>query len=546
MKSSAFWGGLVLVSLCFIACQNPSGEPSFIVNKQSIDQHIRTLSSDEFLGRKPFTEGETKTLAYLEKHLKDVGLEPVNEGSYFQAVPMVEITGDPDTSLTLKKDGQTINFRLGKDFVTETEQLSEVNRLDEAEVVFCGFGIVAPEYNWNDYEGLDVEGKLVIAMVNDPGLGSDDSTFFKGNTMTYYGRWTYKYEEAARQGAAGILIIHETYSAGYPWFVPARGIMGSSLHMRSNQDNMERVPIQGWLHLDATKRLFAENGLDFGTELRKARTHEFKSYSLNYKASHTLRTTYKQDTSYNVIGVIEGSKRPDEVIIYTAHWDHLGIGQPVDGDSIYNGAVDNASGSAVLLALAERFGQNSRPERTIAFMWLTAEEQGLLGAAYYASNPIYDVEKTVANINLDGIAGYGQTTHYAITGMGHSEMDDYARRAAAVQGRNVVRESEPEKGYFFRSDHFHFARIGIPALYGDGDVAHIEKGETYYKQMKDDYRNNHYHRPSDEYDPELWDLSGIVQDAELYMRVGTELANTTNFPKWNKSSAFNGVRKRDR
>ncbi len=524
------------------SCQEKAEATYAGIKEETIEKHIQELSSDAYLGRKPFTPGEVKTVAYLEEQLRSMGIEPGNGNSYRQEVPMVEIKGTSSDHMTLSKGNETLQLSHKEQFVTYSERLEEEISVEQSEVVFCGFGITAPEYDWNDFEGIDVKGKTVIVLVNDPGFGGDDDAFFKGNTMTYYGRWTYKYEEAARQGAAALLIVHETTSAGYPWFVVESSWSGGQLTLQPEDKNEGKAAIQGWLTLDAAKLIFENAGYDLGAEIRKARTDSFKPFSLGYKMSHSLTNEFKFDKSDNVIGKIEGTTRPDEVIIYSAHWDHLGVGQVVDGDSIYNGALDNASGTAGLLAIAEAFAAGPKPARSLVFLFVTAEEQGLLGSKYYAENPIFAPNLSVANLNIDGMNILGPMNYLTITGMGHSEMDEYAREAAAQQGRQIIGEQEPEKGYFFRSDHFSFAKVGIPALYATGDYEHSEKGKDYVKEMKENYVSTNYHRPSDHYVPDEWDLTGMVQDAQLYFNVGKRLAGENTFPKWKEGSEFKAAR----
>ena len=512
------------------------------IQASDLDEILSEFTSDDFMGRKPFTEGEKITIEYLENELKKIGVAPGNGDSYFQDVPLVETTGMPEETMTISTNAENLVWNLNEDFVTYTEREEETIKIEDSEIIFCGFGITAPEHNWNDFAGIDVKGKTIVVLVNDPGFGSEDDNFFKGNTMTYYGRWTYKYEEAARQGAEAVIIIHETTSAGYPWFVVSSSWTGSKLNLQSEDKGMSKCAIQGWIHLDAAKQLFKRAGKDLGEEIRKARTPDFKPYSLEMYMSHTLKNTFKYDVSKNVIGIIKGSKRPDETIIYSAHWDHFGVGQPVEGDSIYNGALDNGTGTACVLSIAKSFASGPQPERSIVFLFVTAEEQGLLGSAYYAAHPIYSVENTVANLNLDGMNIYGPMKYLTITGIGHSEMDDYATEAAKAQGREILPDQEPEKGYFFRSDHFNFAKVGIPALYAQGDYEHLEKGIEYVEEKKQFYLSKQYHQPADEYDPETWDLRGLVEDAQLFFNVGTRLANESYFPKWKEGSEFKSIR----
>ena len=395
----------------------------------------------------------------------------------------------------------------------------------------------------DDFDGVDMKGKTAVVLVNDPGFGGEDSTFFKGNTMTYYGRWTYKYEEAARQGAEAIMIIHETTSAGYPWFVVQNGWSGAKLQLQSDDGNPDVPAIQGWFTLDAAKKLFEAAGLDLAKEIRSARTRDFKPVPMGLTMTTGLKNAFKEDLSQNVIAKIEGTTRPDEVIIYTAHWDHLGVGTVVDGDSINNGAIDNATGVASVLSIAKAFAsQSHKPDRTIVFLLVTAEEQGLLGSEWYGEHPIYPVNKTVANLNMDGILSFGETNDLIVVGYGQSDLDDYAKAVAEGQGRYIVPDQEPEKGYYFRSDHFNFAKIGIPALYAENGVDARGKGKEYGKEMREDYTANRYHKPSDEYDPD-WDLGGLVQDAELFLEIGRRLASETSFPEWKEGSEFKGIRK---
>ncbi len=534
----------ILAALGFaMACQN-STEKAFEPNitPADLDHYIAELSSDHYLGRKPFSEGEERTVDYLVKELETLGVQPGNGDSYIQEVPMVEITGTPDPTMKFASKKGNVELDLGEEFVSYTERIQEKIEVQNSEVLFCGFGITAPEYSWDDFAGQDIKGKTIVVLVNDPGFGGDDKDFFKGDIMTYYGRWTYKYEEAGRQGAGAVLIVHETTSAGYPWFVVSSSWGGGQLNLRPPDGNKDKAAIQGWVSLDAAKELFEKQGYDLGAEIRKARTPEFKPFSLGYTMSHNLTNTFKEDVSKNVVGMIKGSERPDESILYSAHWDHLGVGQVVDGDSIYNGALDNGSGVACVLSIAKQFAQAPQPDRSVVFLFVTAEEQGLLGSQYYAENPIFPINLSVANLNMDGLIAIGPMKYLTITGMGHSEMDEYARVAAAAQGREILADPEPEKGYFFRSDHFNFAKVGIPALYAEGGKEHLEKGEAFVTQKRDEYTSDRYHKPADEYVPADWDLRGLVQDATLYFKIGEKLASETIFPKWNEGSEFKAAR----
>ncbi len=415
--------------------------------------------------------------------------------------------------------------------------------MKDAEVIFAGFGIVAPEYGWNDYEGLDVKGKIVVVLVNDPGSGTEDSTFFKGNTMTYYGRWTYKYEEAARQGALGCLIVHNTIPAGYGFNVIQGKHNAPILYLDERGKETYKMGFEGWITLPSAKKLFDLAGLNDGELLAQARKQGFKGMPLGVNLTASLQVEAEYNVSQNVVAKITGKSKPGEYIIYSAHWDHFGIGKPDEtGDSIYNGALDNASGTAALLALAKAFKTDGAPERTVVFLAVTAEEQGLWGSAYYAQNPIYPKEKTVANINMDGINPYGKMKDVSIIGAGQSEMEDLLNVELEKLGRYSAPEPNPVAGYYFRSDHFNFAKIGIPALYFGTGIDHVEKGKEYGKQLQDDYTANYYHKPNEEYDTARWNLEGAVDDVQVLYHVGRSLANSDKWPSWKPTSEFKAIR----
>jgi Zn-dependent M28 family amino/carboxypeptidase len=540
----------LLTTLVIISCtpeeksyDHEDGLASF--NVAALESHIKTLSSDEFMGRKPFTEGERITLAYMEEQYKKTGLEPGNGNSFLQEVPMVEITTEAAPAMTINSAKTKLTLEGLKDYVLWTERTSEETiKLENEDVIFAGFGIVAPEYNWNDYEGLDVKDKIVVVMVNDPGFGSEDSTFFKGNTMTYYGRWTYKYEEAARQGAKGCIIIHDDVPAGYGFWVLQNSWNTSHLYLDTRGKDIYYCAAIGWVTQPAAKKLFEAAGMDWASTISSARKPGFKGMAMNLTLNTSMQVKTKYDKSYNVIGKITGTKQPDEYVIYSSHWDHLGIGKADEkGDTIYNGAFDNASGTAGMLELAKAFASlKTRPARTVIFLSVTAEEQGLWGSQYYAQNPIYPKEKTVANINIDGLNPYGKMKDLVVVGKGQSELEDYLKQEAELAGRYVSPEPNPVAGYYFRSDHFCFAKVGIPALYTNTGTDHTEKGKEYGYQLAQEYVAKYYHKPSDEYDPTRWNLDGAVDDLHLLFQVGKRLSFENTWPQWKAGSEFKATR----
>ncbi len=517
-----------------------SGLASF--NKDSLSASIRTLASDSFQGRRPFTAGETRTIDYLVKSYTALGLEPGNGNSYTQDVPMVEISPAAVPTFQLLSPKGNMNLENLNDFVIWTERPDSVSTIDRNDIVFAGFGIVAPEYNWNDYAGLDVKGKTVLVMVNDPGFY--DSSLFKGHTMTYYGRWTYKYEEAARQGAKACLVIHNTAAASYPFSVVQSSNGGVKLHLEYPWQSLSyQLAIQGWITGETTKKFLAAAGKD-SSLLVAAQHRGFKGVPLNLKLSASLKVKEVYNMSHNVIAKITGSKYPNEYVIYSAHWDHLGIGKPdAKGDSIYNGAADNASGTAALLEIVRAFQSvPEKPERTVVFLTVTAEEQGLLGSAWYAQHPVYPLARTVANLNIDVVNTYSPTRDITYSGKGQSELEDYLAEEAKKNGRYVAPEDHPEAGHYFRSDHFSFARAGVPSLTADAGIDDLTRGKEYGKQKHDEYTNLRYHQPADEYDPSTWDLSGGLQDIELVYAIGKKLATGHEWPGWKAGSEFKATR----
>lgn len=533
---------LIVSGLLAVSCGD--SKPTFSdavamnsINAESFVEHIKVLSSDDFLGRMPFTRGDTLTVNYIEETFKGLELEPGNGDSYFQQVPMVEITSTPAPTLTFSDAYSSFTLEYLEDYVIGSRRLTEQIQIPETGIVFAGFGIVAPEYGWNDYEGLDARGKTVVVMVNDPGFYSP--TLFKGDTMTYYGRWTYKFEEAARQGAAGVLIIHDTDAASYGWNVVRTGWSGPQLNLETADQGASLAAFEGWLTTEAADKLF-ELASAPDNLIEQAKNPGFKPVDLGIKTSIILENEFRKSASNNVLAKITGDTRPDEYIIYTAHWDHLGVGESVGTDSIYNGAIDNATGVAALFELAKAFSTAATPPgRSVIFLAVTAEEQGLLGSSYYAQNPIYPLRQTVANINIDALSPIGRTRDIAIVGLGQSDMDDYAIRAAERQQRQVIAGSNPSAGGFFRSDHFSFAKVGVPALYTGNGREVIGKDSAEIATLRD-LLGQRYHHVSDEYD-DSWQVDGMIEDIQLLFDVGYSLSREVSFPKWKTGSEFRAI-----
>lgn len=503
------------------------------ISDADIREPLKVLASDEFEGRLPTTEGEKKTIDFLVSEFKKAGLKPGNGDSFLQKVELMEITADADMTMTIGDN----TFAYKKDMVASSKREQNTVSLENSELVFVGYGVNAPEYNWNDYEGLDVEGKTVVILINDPGFENPKGGKFQGTTMTYYGRWSYKYEEASRQGAAGAIIVHETAPASYGWSVVANSWSGPQYGLVSKDKGASRVAVEGWLTLDAAKKVFSDAGLNFDEEKANAMKGPYNK-AMDIAASVTVKNTFKKSESNNVIATLEGSEMPDEHVIYTAHWDHLGKDESKEGDQIYNGAHDNATGTAAILAMAKAYGElTPAPKRSVSFLVVTAEEQGLLGSKYYASNPVIPIENTVANINMDAMNVLGKTKNVAVVGMGKSEMEDYLKSAASKQGRTLTQEDRPEAGYYYRSDHFSFAKQGVPALYAEGGNEPADEETAKYRKRMNVIVTGCYHQVCDEYRDD-WDLSGIVQDTQMLFDVGVNVSNAKAWPKWNETSEF--------
>jgi Zn-dependent M28 family amino/carboxypeptidase len=538
---------LLFLSACKQNTKNTdSGADSLAIkaiNDSSLTQYLSVIAADSLQGRKPFTNGETKTINYLKAQFEKLGLQPGNGDSFFQEVPMVEIKSIPEDKMVLKGKTSSLTLNYLTDFVAGTRRVQNEVSISNSPLVFAGYGIVAPEYGWNDYANLDVKGKTVVVLINDPGFA--DSTLFKGKNMTYYGRWTYKFEEAARQGATGIIIVHDTEPAAYPWTVVRSGWSKSKLTLQSEDNGMNRTVVEGWITLDKAKQLFAMDGKSFDELALSARKKGFKAVDLNVTTSLKVKNTIKKSVTYNVLAKIPGDKRKDEAIIYSAHWDHLGVGEKVQGDSIYNGAVDNATGVASLFEIASAFKKLPKaPGRTILFISYTAEEQGLLGSEYYAKHPTFPLAKTIANINMDMMGIAGKTKDIVVYGFGQSELEDYAAESAKKQGRVIVPDPVPSSGLYYRSDHFNLAKVGVPSLFTGSGVDNIKNGRTWGLKQVADFTKFRYHSPQDNFDAKTWDLSGIIEDVRMLFDMGYRISNEDSYPKWKDGSEFKAIREK--
>ncbi|MBX3713213.1 MAG: M28 family peptidase [Lysobacter sp.] len=523
-------------------------KPAGFAFKDAIDpadfaEHVRVLASDEFEGRAPGTPGEEKTVAYLKAQFERMGLKPGNGDSWFQVVPMMETTADESTTMTIDVKGTPRTLAFGTDMVVGTRTGQQEVKIDGSELVFVGYGVDAPEQKWNDYAGVDVKGKTVVMFVNDPGFHSKDANLFEGKRMTYYGRWTYKFEEAGRKGAAAALIIHDTEGASYGWDVVKNSWSGAQYDLRAADDPAPRVPLQGWITGEQAKALFADAGLDLDAMRAAAGKRGFKPVTLPAKASVTLKSTIAEKESRNVLALLPGSERPEEAVVYMAHWDHLGKHEGKDGDNIYNGAVDNATGVAGILEIAEAMARGPQPKRSVLFAAVTLEESGLLGSKYYVAHPSIPLDRTVGVINIDAMNVAGRTRDLTVVGKGNSELEDILKPIAERQGRTLVEESNPAGGYYFRSDHFNFAKAGVPALYADGGTDLLEGGIAAGEAAGKDYNEHRYHKPDDEYDPATWKLDGTMQDLATLFEVGLALVHDTSlWPNWYAGNPFRAAR----
>lgn len=534
---------LALLTACELNHHNDPDAGLDAFKADDIKAYIKVLASDSFMGRKPFTEGETRTVDYLQTQFKAIGLEPGNNGSYTQDVPMIDVWSKPAATMSIQTGKGAIDLKGFDEYVFSTPKTDSLITLDKSQLVFAGYGVVAPEYGWNDYAGLDVKGKIVMVLVNDPGFNNNDTTLFKGKTMTYYGRWTYKFEEAARQGAKGCLVIHTTAAASYPFAVLQNSWNTSALRL-DNGNDASLLDAQGWITMDACKKVMLAAGQDTGI-IAKADIKGFKGVALNAYASTTIRTQVTRNKSHNVIAKITGSKYPDEYLVITAHWDHLGVGKPDSTkDSIYNGAIDNASGTASLLEFAKVFkGLQTPPERTVVFLAVTGEEQGLLGSDYYAKHPVYPLAKTVANLNVDEVNWYGKTKDIIVVGKGQNDLEDMLKEAAESKGRVIAYDNSPQAGHYYRSDHFSLAKVGVPALAQGMGIDVIGKPAGYGQQQQDEFDEKRYHNVQDNYNPN-WDLSGAVDDLQLLFIIAKRLSYSHEWPQWKEGSEFKAEREK--
>lgn len=512
-------------------------------------RHIQVLASDQYEGRAPGTKGEELTVSYLIQQFQRLGLKPGNpDGAYLQKVPLVGFAAQPTASFTA--NGKKMELKFPDEYVAITRRFVPEVRVENSEVVFVGYGVVAPEYGWDDYKGVDVQGKTLLMLINDPAVPDPrnparlDEKIFKGRAMTYYGRWTYKYEIASEKGAAAAVIIHETGPAGYPYEVVSGSWGRENFDIKTADKNLKRIAVESWIHLDRARQLLAAAGQDFDALKKAAVRKDFQPVPLKARATFRIRNKLREIQSRNVIAKLGGSdaKLKDQYVIYTAHWDHLGRDEKLKGNQIFNGALDNASGTAALLELAEAYTKlQTPPRRSTLFLAVTAEEQGLLGAKFYASNPLYPIHRTLANINIDGVNQWGRTRDIVSVGYGNSTLDDLFRQAAATQGRTVKPDAEPEKGFFYRSDHFEFAKQGVPALDPDSGTEYIGKPPGYGLQKRKEYTERDYHKVSDEVKPD-WDLSGAVEDIQLFFLVGYRAAQADKYPEWKPGTEFKARR----
>ncbi|MEC4594910.1 MULTISPECIES: M28 family peptidase [Nitrospirillum] len=518
------------------------------VTPEALSAHVKILASDDFQGRKPGTVGEEKTIAYIQDQFKKIGLKPAaGAKGYLQDVPMTEVTSKADGPMVFTatgKDGQakSLSYEYFSQMIVWNRQRTTHAEVKDSDLVFVGYGITAPEFGWDDYAGVDVKGKTVVILVNDPGFATGDPALFGGGAMTWYGRWPYKYEEAARHGAAAAIIVHETRAAGYPWGVVANSNSVPKLTLMPADGGLQsRSAVEGWVQLDVAKELFAAAGLDYGTLKDSAARRGFKAVPMNAKMSVGITPVVRDVVSHNVVGIVPGAKRPDEVVLVGAHWDHLGVGPAVNGDTIYNGALDNATGVAGLIEMAKRYTHGPKPDRTLMFIAYTAEEQGLLGSEYYAQHPLYPVGKTVAGFNMDGLGVLGPVHDVVLVGGKKSDLEERLKAWTDAHGMVVNPEPFPERGYYYRSDHFNLAKVGIPVIDAGMGIDSVEHGAEWGKAKEEEYTRLHYHQPSDEWSPAM-DLRGGAVQVNMWYDISRDLASSDAWPKWYDKAEFKAAR----
>jgi len=517
------------------------------ITLSGLTDSIKTLASDEFGGRAPGTQGEVLTVNYLINQFKAMGLAPANGDKYTQAVPLTSVEATNQPLLTFSDGvGADLILSYPAQQVVWTRQQVEQSSIIDSELVFVGYGINAPERNWNDYAEVDVKGKTVVMLVNDPGYATQNPELFNGNAMTYYGRWDYKFDEAARQGAAGAIIIHDTKPAAYPWSTVSASWTGAQFDLVRPDKGENLSAVEGWIHKEQAAELFSKAGMDLKAMYLAAQTPGFKARPMKLTASTEINNKISTVNSQNVAAMVKGSESPDDVFIYMAHWDHIGTDPSIEGDGIYNGAKDNATGTAGLLEIAKAYANLPQPpKRSVMFLAVTAEEQGLLGSAYYAANPIYPLAKTIAGLNMDGLTNFGRARDVTLIGKGNSQLDAYLIKQAKNQDRVIVADPKPEKGSFYRSDHFELSKQGVPMLYPKPGYDHREKGFEYGLKKAAEYVSTNYHRPSDEYNSS-WDLTGAVEDLELYFATGLDIVNSGDWPEWTEGTEFKAAREKQR
>lgn len=524
------------------------GVESVITTNQLLN-HVKVLASEDFEGRAPGTVGEEKTVAYLIRQFETLGLRPGNpDGTFVQNVPLVGVTGEPKGNYRV--GDQRTDLVLPRDCVLWSRRFVPEVSVTDTEMVFVGYGVVAPEYGWDDFKDVDVRGKTIVMLVGDPPVPDPndptklDERMFKGRAMTYYGRWTYKFEIAAQRGAAAALIVHETGPAGYPFVVVINSNTGELFELQSPDQNRGLAAVEGWITMEQAQTLFAATGHNYAALKQAAARLDFKPVVLGSRASFSVRNKLRNVSSRNVVAMLRGSDRRlrDQYVVYTAHWDHLGRNPKLSGDQVYHGALDNATGVAGLLEIARTFvGMKPRPKRSVLFMATTAEEQGLLGAKYYAEHPLYPLKRTLADLNLDGLNPWGPTRDISVIGFGNSTLEDLLKTSADQQGRVLVPDTEPEKGGYFRADHFEFAKAGVPALYIDSGLEFVGRPAGYGQQKFDEFIAHDYHKPSDVIKPD-WNLTGAIQDLQLLIAVGQNVANGSRWPEWKSDSEFRSRR----